>query len=251
MTLTPRLALLATLIAVIGFTAPVQAQDTPAVPDTIVVRTPENDARRRFNEGNDLLRQEEYEAALAKFDAGLELDPTSARNAYGRALAFAQMEQEEDAVAAFQQAIALSEAGTDAETGTAARRALGTIAYRNATSKLQGFPLPRQNAEEALPLLEQAEAGNVDSPQLPYQFARVFNTLERWDDAERYALQAIGAVEGEDGDKSALYYELGLARMGKSDAAGAREAFETAKEGQWSGWAEYQIGQLDAQETGG
>ncbi len=247
MTLTPRIAFLATLVALIGLTTPVQAQDTPVAPDTIVVRTPENDARRRFNEGNDLLRQEDYEGALATFDAGLELDPTNARNAYGRALALAQLDREEDAVAAFEQAIELADAREDAETADAARRALGTIAYRNATAKLQAFPLPKPTAEEALPLLEQAEAGNVDSPQLPYQFARVYNALERWEDAERYALQAVEAAEGENGDKSALYYELGLARMGQGNAAGAREAFELAREGQWSGWAEYQLGQLDAQ----
>ena len=248
MTLTPRFALLVALVALIGFSTPAYAQDV-AVPDTIVIRTPENDARRRFNEGNDLLRQEDYEGALAKFDAGLELDPANARNAYGRALALAQMDREDDAVAAFEQAIELADASADAETGTAARRALGTIAYRKATSKLQAFPLPQPTAAEALPLLEQAEAGNVDSPQLPYQFARVYNALERWDDAERYALQAVEAAE--DGDQSALYYELGLARMGQGNTAGAREAFQSALEGQWSGWAEYQIGQLDAQETGG
>src|SRR5690606_33028849 len=120
---------------------------------------------------------EDYEGALATFDAGLELDPTNARNAYGRALALAQLDREEDAVAAFEQAIELADAREDAETADAARRALGTIAYRNATAKLQAFPLPKPTAEEALPLLEQAEAGNVDSPQLPYQFARVYNAL--------------------------------------------------------------------------
>src|SRR5690606_21869436 len=133
---------------------PAQAQQTPApstpAPDTIIVRTPENDARRRFNEGNDLLRQEDYEGALAKFDEGLGLDPTNGRNAYGRALALAQLDREDEAVEAFQQAIELSDASEDAETATAARRAVGLIMYNQALGLLAANPLPQATAEEAL-----------------------------------------------------------------------------------------------------
>src|SRR5690606_22596349 len=94
-----RTAALAALVAAVGFGAtPEYAQETPPPPDTIVVRTPENDARRRFNEGNDLLRQEDYEGALAKFEEGLALDSTNGRNAYGRALALVQLDREDEAV---------------------------------------------------------------------------------------------------------------------------------------------------------
>ncbi|NNF58471.1 MAG: hypothetical protein HKN04_09535 [Rhodothermaceae bacterium] len=243
----PRFAPLLTLLALVLALAPARAQDTPAVPDTIVIRTPENDARRLFNEGNELLRTEDFEGALAKFEGGLELDPTSTRNAYGRALALVQLDREEEATAAFAQAIELADAAEDAETGTAARRALGTIAFRNATAMLQANPLPAETAESALPLLEQAEAGGVDSGQLPYQFARVYNALDQHEDAARYAEQAVGANEG--GDLSPYYIELGLARKETGDIAGARTAFEEAKSGSWGSWAEHYLRELDTMEA--
>lgn len=227
---------------------PAQAQDTPA-PDTIYVSSPENDARARFNEGNSLLREEDYEGALAKFDEGLSLDPSNGRNAYGRALALAQLDREDDAVAAFQQAIELSDARDDEETGTAARRALGQISYRKAMALMQANPLPETNAEQALPMLEEAEAGGVDTPMLPYQMARALNVLQRYEDAERYAMMAVENSESD--DKSAFYIELGLARMNSGDIAGAREAFEMTRDGQWGSWGEHYLRQLDEQQTDG
>ena len=233
-----------TLAALFGLAALPAAQAQTALPDTIVVRSDANDARKRFNEGNELLRAEDFEGALTKFEEGMALDPTNPRNAYGRALVLVQLEREDEAVVAFEQAVALADSVEDAETASTARKAVGTIAYRNAMKLLQANPLPEATAEEALPLLEQAEAGALDNSMLPYQFARVYNVLGRHDDAERYAEQAVGANESAS-DKSAFYIELGLARMNLDDSAGARKAFEMAKEGAWSGWAEHYLTQLD------
>jgi tetratricopeptide (TPR) repeat protein len=242
-----RTAALAAFAALLGLTAaPAQAQTPTPAPDTVVVHTPENDARRRYNEGNDLLRAEDYEGALSKYEQGLALDSTNGKNAYGRALALAQLDREDDAVAAFQQAIRLSDAARDAETADAARRALGLISYNRALALLQANPLPQPTAEEALPLLEEAEAGHVDASQLPYQLARVHNVLGNYDEAERYAQQAVEANADVE-DKSAYYIELGLARQGAGNVEGAREAFEQARNGAWSGWAEHYLQQLDAQ----
>ncbi|MDX1440206.1 MAG: tetratricopeptide repeat protein [Rubricoccaceae bacterium] len=244
---------LSALFAVSLFAGPeALAQDDPMVPDTIIVTTPDNQARRMFNEGQALLRENDAESALAKFEEGLELDPASSRNMYGKALAHSELEQESEAVEAFEAAIELSQENGDTETLGAAQRALGTIAYRNAVPLLEPFPLPQENAEQVLPLLQQAEAGQLNNPMLPYQFARTYNALGQFEDAEQYAMTAVevGAEEGE--DNSALYYELGLARVGTGDKEGAREAFEQAIGGTWGGWAEYQISQLDAEDgTGG
>jgi tetratricopeptide (TPR) repeat protein len=242
-----RPAALSLLAALTGLAAlPAQAQETPPTPEpeVIVVQTPENEARKRFNEGNDLLRQQDYEGALARFDEGLSLDSTSNKNAYGRALALVQLDREDEAVAAFEQAIALSEAAADAETAQAARRAVGAIAYNRAMALLAANPLPQATAEEALPLLQTAEAGDVEADQLPYQFARAHNVLGNYDEAARYAEMAVEA-NAEVEDKSGYYIELGLARQGAGDVAGAREAFEMARQGAWSGWAEHYLRELD------
>ena len=235
----------AALAVLIGLVAvPAMAQTEAPEPEVIIVTTPENEARKRFNEGNDLLRQEDYEGALAKFDEGLALDTTSSKNAYGRALALAQLDREDDAAAAFEQAIALSEVNDDTETLGAARRAVGLIMYNRALGMLAANPLPRATAEEALPLLVVAEAGQLDAGQLPYQLARVHNVLGNYDEAVGYAERAV-EVNADVDDKSAYYIELGLARQGAGDVEGAREAFEMAREGSWSSWAEHYLRELD------
>ena len=193
------------------------------------------------------MRDENYADALAKFEEGLAFNPTSVTNGYGRALALAQLDREDDAMEAFQNAVMLAEAAENEQIMTDARRWIGTTAYRRATEMLQANPLPSETAEQTLPLLEQAEAGGIDSGQLPYQFARVYNAIGRHEDAARYAEQAIGANQG--GDLSPYYIELGLARKETGDIAGARTAFEEAKSGSWSSWAEHYLRELDTMET--
>ncbi len=241
-----RTAILITAALLFFASNSVIAQDDPMVPDTIVVPVPGNDAREAFNEGNALLREGDNEGALAKFESGLRMDPRSSRNAYGKALALAQLEREGDAAVAFENAIQLADASNDGETASAARRALGTISYRNALGVLQAFPLPADAAQEALPLLVKAEAGNLEQPMLPYQFARVHNALEHYDEAERYAMLAVDNRDESASDHSALYYELGLARLGAGNTDGALEAFEMAKNGTWAGWAEFQITEINS-----
>lgn len=250
MTRTSHFAILCT-VAVLFFTSNVvRAQDDTMVPDTIIVPVPGNEARTAFNEGNALLREGDNEGALARFEEGLRLNQRSARNAYGRALALAQLEREDDASAAFDNAIQLADAADDDETATAARRALGTISYRNAIGLLQAFPLPADAARSALPLLRKAEESNLERPMLPYQFARVHNALEQYEEAERYAMLAVDNGDDCDDDCSGLYYELGLARMGAGNSEGALEAFEMAKDGTWGGWAEHQINEINTASEG-
>ena len=242
---------LAALTAVAGLAVvPAQAQETTPEPEVIVVQTPENEARKRFNEGNDLLRQEDYGGALAKFEEGLAEDPTSNKNAYGRALALVQLDREDDAIEAFEQAIALSDTASDTETATAARRAVGTMAFNDGMSLMAANPLPRATAEQALPMLTRADEYGVESNQLAYQLARAQNALGNHDEAARYAERAIEDNADVD-DKSAYYIELGLAHMNGGNADDARAAFEMAREGSWSGWADHYLRELDGGEAAG
>ena len=265
-----RIAAFAAFAALIGLGAvPAQAQtpdSTQATPYTVLVSSvsPEdaNTSRVRFNEGYALLGQNDYAGALAKFDEGLALDPTNNRNAYGRALALAQLGREDDAVAAFRQAITLSETAGDAETLGAARRAHGTITYNRAIGQalelLQANPLPQPTAEQALPLLMEAEEalphlaeGTAQhANQIPYQLARVHNVLGNYDEAVRYGERAVEANAGQE-DMSGYYIELGLAHKGAGNVEAARAAFEQARNGAWSGWAEHYLRELDAAGSAG
>jgi tetratricopeptide (TPR) repeat protein len=261
-----RTTVLAALAALIGLVAaPAQAQTPDSTqttdPGTSAV-SPEDANRSRvlFNEGFELLGQGDYEAALAKFEEGLALDPSNNRNAFGRAMALAQLDRQDEAFEAFDQAIALSEAADDAETLGAARRAHGLLSYSRAMPLLEASPLPQEAASEALPLLAVVEgalpllqeAGDetVNANALPYQLARVHNVLGNYEDAVRYAEQAVQLNEGA-ADMSAFYIELGLAHRGAGNIEGARAAFEQARTGAWGSWAEHYLRELDAAGAGG
>lgn len=232
---------------------PVQAQSAP--PDTVVAEAPpaaeapvardENQARVLYNEGVALLRENNHAEALARFERGIRFDDRNARNVYGRAQALMGLDRTAEAITAFEQSIVLARAARDTETAQAAQRAVGQLAYREASAKLQANPLPAILAQEALPLLQTARDNGVQTEALPYQFARVYNALERHAEAVPYAEAAVEAHRAAS-DLSPYYIELGIAKRGAGDLAGARQAFEAARTGAWSAWAEHYLRELDA-----
>lgn len=230
----------------------VQAQDSETqVPDTISTGYTEGDAL--YVEGDSLIKTEDLEGALAKFEEGLEVDPESALNAYGKGRALARLGEYMEASEALELAAELAPAEENPQLEEAiaslneqVAERVGQTAYRQARDQLAAGEITADVAEQALPLLETAEANGVESAGLSYNFARAYNALGRYDEAASRAESAL-AADGSAEDLSPYYIELGIAKMNTGDTEGAREAFENAKNGSWASWAEHYLGQLDAQ----
>ena len=259
--------------------APAFAQDAPtdstempmdAVADStmmadsvaVVIEPNPEKARELYTEGNEVLRSDPARA-LEKYDESLLYNETYAVAALGRAQALVGLRQMDEAVEAYEAAIALAQAGGDDRVVTRGREQLAQIrdsmeqraaaqadaeataaAVRRASDLLQTDPVSVAQANEALQLLEQAEAAGVEPSGLAFYYAKAYNALDRGAEAVPYAQAALDTSTG---DQSAFYIQLGLAHKSAGNVAEARAAFESAKEGSWAGWADHYLRQLDAE----
>lgn len=256
---------------------PASAQETPAAPaDTVdtdsveVIEADPERARVLYDEGVTLLRDSNFENALAKFDEAMVYNDTYAAAALGRAQALAQLRRFSDSRTAAENAAALAEASdaSNAETiKVAAERLLEQVTQvldaqaqsqaaaaqqatagkvNQAVQMLNPFEVDEATAMDAYALLEQARMEGYDPDQVAFYYAKALNAMGRGADAVPYAETALASSEGQ-ADRSPYYYQLGLAHMSAGHTAEARAAFEAVGENDsLYGWAQHQIGQLDA-----
>lgn len=274
------------LLAALALAAPAVAQDAPA--DTSMTEmapmpadstmsdstaTIERDPARSAElaaEANALAAAGNYEAAIDQYDLGILYDEANVDNVFGRARALAQMKRYDDAVAGYEATIPLAQAAERTAVVTAARKEMRQIregleqqaaaqqsvadiqaTVSEATGLLQAPDVPPANAERALGLLNQAVEAGYDPAFAAFYYAKAYNVLDRGAEAVPHAQIAVDASEGE-ADRSAYYIQLGLAHMNAGNDADARAAFESAKAGAWSTWADHYLGQMDSEaEAGG
>ena len=260
-----RLSLLAVLALIASLALPAAAQDTaptdPVVADSSDAPNPEL-ARELYAQADSAAKQSNFEAALGLYDQALEQDAANPRIALGRARTLGQLRQFDDSRAAYESAVALAEAADDNAALTAASNELARLveglearaatqataeAFNSAVSLLSASPTPAQ-AEEALGLLNQVTEAGYDSTRTAFYYAQAYNSMDQGANALPYAEAAVAASEGE-ADRSGYYIQLGLALKGAGRTEDARAAFEQAKTGQWAGWADHYISQLDGEGT--
>lgn len=251
------------------------AADTVATDSAAVIQPDPEQARDLYDEGRTLLRSQDFEGALGKFDQALLYHDAYAVAALGRAQALAQLRRLEDSRNAFESAIAMAEASDASnadEVRTTAQRGLEQVTavidartqaqaqaqaasaeqdrnakIQQAIDLLQANPLEEADAMEAYALLEQARNAGYDPNQAAFYYAKALNAMDRGADAVPFAQTALEASAGQ-GDRSPYYIQLGLAHMGAGNTAEARAAFEAVNEGDsWHGWAQHYIGQLETE----
>ena len=261
-----RLSLFAVLALASGLALPAAAQETtPALPadsvmtDSVEVITADPErARELYTEAEAAADSSNFEAALGLYDEALVFDDANARIALGRARTLGQLKRFDDSREAYERAVALAEAAEDNAALTASSNELARLeeglakraetqatgeAFSQAATLLQANPTANQ-AQEALALLDQVTEAGYDSTRTAYYYAQALNALDRGADAVPYAETAVAVSEGQ-ADRSGYFIQLGLALKGAGRTDDARAAFEQAKTGQWSSWAEHYLGELD------
>lgn len=251
--------------------------DTLAMADTTVaVRVVDTDgARALYREGFAFAGNTADEAslrnALAKFDEALVADDTFPPALYGRANALGRLGRLEESRAGYEAAIAASQGEANTAYREAATTALAeiesviaqnavvaaqnadierqnasvaaqTVAVEQAAALLAEFPLTAENAEAGYAQLEAAREAGYDANLLSFYYAKALNALGRGAEALPYAQQALDAST--DADKSAYYIQVGLANRFAGDDDAARVAFEGAKTGSWSSWADHYLAEM-------
>jgi tetratricopeptide (TPR) repeat protein len=207
-------------------------------------------ARASYEEGSNLLQAEDFAGALIRFEDGIAIDSNSVGNTYGRAFALAQLDRESEAIEGFLRAGRLADAVGDTATARLARTSREGIVARRASAVapvygqvdelMAAIPPTRESGEQAVALMESIDEAALEDLAYHYRWARALNAAERFADAAEHAEHAI-RMSTDEADRSAYYYEFGVALKGMGQATPARDAFERARTGAWAAWAEYQI----------
>jgi tetratricopeptide (TPR) repeat protein len=210
-------------------------------------------AQASYEEGSEFLQREDFEGALIRFEDGIAIFPESVGNTYGRAFALAQLGREEEAVVGFQRAAVLAEAVGDttavrlanqSREGIISRRLAGVApVYNQVDGLLAEVPPTREAGEQAVALMTGVEGVALEDVSYHYRWARALNAAERFADAAEHAETAI-TMSVDESDRSGYFYEFGVALRGMGQVAPARDAFEQARTGAWSAWADYQLASM-------
>ncbi|MEM1056552.1 MAG: hypothetical protein AAGI52_13600 [Bacteroidota bacterium] len=261
--------------AALLFAGTAHAQDAPttddmeaAVDTTAITFSPEL-SRELATTGDSLFAARDFTAALAAYTEGFEMDSTYAKNPFGQARTYVRMRELPQAVAAYDLAIQLGDgaegmanivasareekAAIEANLAERASAEALNAKITRATNLLNAEPVTESAAQTAYELLEETREAGYDSSQVAFFYAKALNTIGQFEDATHYATIAVEQSEGQP-DRSGFFIQLGLAHKGAGDTEAAREAFNAAKEGSWSAWADYYLNEMESEaseEAGG
>jgi tetratricopeptide (TPR) repeat protein len=193
----------------------------------------------QFNRANALMRLGELEAALQSYDSALKIG-ASAPVLTNRGLVLAQLARYDEAIASFQQAVALAPESRDARLNLGlALRKLGrteeaiaalqelTAAFPDAAEAhvaLGGIHHDAGRAAEARAAFERALSGGPTDVDALAGLAAIAHDEGRFEEAEAFLRRVL---EMRPSDSTALT-NLGLVRQEQDDVLGAADAFSRA-----------------------
>ena len=192
--------------------------------------------------GNELVKQENFEGALERFNDGIVMYPSYAKNYLGKVVALKKLDRTDEAIQAYEDLIAFGEEHGD----TQALRA-GEDGIRSHFNALASSALGRRSepsasdAREALAHLEELQLRVEPDANTYYYLAVAHNTLGDYEQAIGHADQALEIHRGGRTDAAKIHFVRGEALMYDGNIAAAKESFQNAAYGQYKGPAEHYI----------
>lgn len=196
--------------------------------------------------GKQAVAQENYEAALTRFEQGIAAFPAYVNNYEGKALALKKLSRDDDAIATYVTLIELGKESNNTEAVRTGETGIRDYYVYLASSALgrNGTNVRKTDAEEALQHLskleETLEAAKTDADVLFYK-ATAHNVLGDYASAISAANQALENHRGSKTDAAKIYFVLGEAYMYSGDKANAKTAFTNAAYGTYKAPAEHYI----------
>jgi tetratricopeptide (TPR) repeat protein len=189
------------------------------------------------SKGMSQIKKNDLDAAYAAFDEAHKVSPNCVISYYGKGLVWKGKGDMDQMMANMDKAIEFgaTEPKMDKYVGkakTAASKALVAEATEEIT---------KEHGDVAAKYLNDSfkyKAGNADTY---YYLTIAYNKSSKYANAVEAANKAIGMKEG---DKSDIYFELGVALAGTGDSNGACGAFKKVKSGPNVDAAKYQVDQV-------
>lgn len=181
--------------------------------------------------GNSLLKKEDFQAALDKYNLALTYKDDYIKAYYGMAMVYKKKEDYGKMKEAIDKTISMGDA--DKKTADKARSAAATT-FQNAGA----VELQRAHYKDAIDYLKTSTEYNDSDPMVYYYLAVAHNHLSEWNEAGDAANTAITKGYAE---PSNAYFELGKAFAGLGNNTSACEAFGMVTAGANVDAAKYQM----------
>jgi tetratricopeptide (TPR) repeat protein len=185
-------------------------------------------------QGNQYLRNEQFDQALDMYDRALAALPNYAAAFYQKGLVFRQQENLDEALAYFDRAI---QVGRQTGETDIVGRSIG--AARNFLLVRGVDQMENNRIRPATQLLRQALDYDQDHAELHYRLAEVYNKQALWANAIEHATRSLQLEQGGRADRAKIYFELGYAYKNQGNDSAACDAFSNAAFGSFRAAAEH------------
>ena len=193
--------------------------------------------------GRSELKKENFDAALAHFDMGIENYPSFTQNYLARASTLKRMDQMDEAIAAFAQTVEVATAASDTKTARQAEDAIrGHFVFLASTAlSRNGARTSTADADEAMGHIEQLLQYVEPDADTYYYTAESQKVKGQFDDSVASADQALAIHRGSRTDKAKIYFVKGESLMSLGQVDAAKDAFRNAAYGNYRASAEHYI----------
>ena len=193
--------------------------------------------------GRGQLQAENFDAALAFFEQGIEYYPSNAQNYLARASTLKRQDRMDEAIPAFAQTMEVATAGSDTKTARQAEEAIrGHFVFMASTAlSRNGARTGTADADEAMGYIEQLLQYVEADADTYYYTAESQKVKGQYADAIASADQALAIHRGSRTDKAKIYFVKGEALMNSGQIDAAKEAFRNAAYGNYRASAEHYI----------
>lgn len=195
--------------------------------------------------GNQALKAERCDDALAHFDKGIEHFPTNSRNYANRADAIMCQGNTEEALAAYQRAMQVAESQSDTKIGNYAEAKVRRHFLKGVADLLGGNPGASQ-ADQVIGIINDMQSYvELESKEF-YYMAVAYNIKREYTQGAMMSDQALetGGSRISRRDRSDINFVKGEALMNSGESAGAVEAFKLVTTGSFRPNAEHNLCEL-------
>ncbi len=208
----------------------------------IANKSASNAAKIDYNLGNALVKQELFESALERFNNGIAIYPSYAKNYLGKVVALKKLDRTDEAIQAYEDLIAFGEEHGDSQALRAGEDGIRSHFNALASSALGRRSEPSaSDAREAIANLEELQQRVEPDANTYFYLAVAHNTLGDYEQAVALADQALNIHRGSRTDAAKIHFTRGEALMYAGNIAAAKESFENARYGSYKSPAEHYL----------
>ena len=202
-------------------------------------------AQLDYNFGLQAMKNGQPEQAAEHFNSGIGRHPSFANNYWGKAQALKKLDQVEEAIATYEQAISAGQEQGNEDLTNKARAKIRDHYVYLASQALSAENVTSAAADEALNHLSALDEYEIEPDASVYFYrATAANAKGNPQQAVNLANQALEVSRGSRTDKAKIYFLKGEALMKLGNSNEARTAFQNAAYGSYKQSAEHYLEQL-------